>query len=293
MACELRPIGDSFAQEVLGIQCWEPQPPDTVQALRAALSEHGVLVVRRQALSEREIADFSALFGPLERVVRTEWASAVVPEVGILSHLRDGNGHPIGGLGDGELHWHSDQSYMLHPATGAGLYAAEIAQQGGTTSWTNLQLAYEALPARLQRAVEGREAIFDYTKRLLGYQGKDQVISAATKQHTPPVRHPLVHVHPVTQRKALYLDATTMVGVVGMVPTDAEALLAALVAHAGQPQFVYRHTWQVGDQLIWDNGFTQHRREAFPATERRIMKRTTMFLAPERHIVPTGCLASA
>ena len=249
--------------------------------------------LHRQALSEREIADFSALFGPLERVVRTEWASAVVPEVGILSHLRDGNGSPIGGLGDGELQWHSDQSYMMHPATGAGLYAAEIAQQGGTTYWTNLQLAYDALPERLKRAVQHREAIFDYTKRVSSYQGKDQVLSEATKKKTPPVLHPLVHVHPVTQHKALYLDATTMVGVVGMAPAEAEALLAELVVHAGQPQFVYRHAWQVGDQLVWDNGFTQHRRDAFPATERRIMKRTTMFLAPEQHIVPESRLAGA
>ena len=182
MACAFRPIGDSFAREVLGIHCWEPQQPETVHALRAALSEHGVLVFHRQALSEREIADFSALFGPLERVVRTEWHTAVVPEVGILSHLRDGNGSPIGGLGDGELQWHSDQSYMMHPATGAGLYAAEIAQQGGTTYWTNLQLAYDALPERLKRAVQHREAIFDYTKRVSSYQGKDQVLSEATKR---------------------------------------------------------------------------------------------------------------
>ena len=68
-----------------------------------------------------ELAGFSALFGPLERIVRTDWASPVRPEVGVISNLKDGQGKPIGGLGDGEIQWHSDQSYMQNPATGAML----------------------------------------------------------------------------------------------------------------------------------------------------------------------------
>jgi alpha-ketoglutarate-dependent taurine dioxygenase len=90
-----------------------------------------------------------------------------------ISNLKDGHGRPIGGLGDGEIQWHSDQSYMLNPATGAMLHALELPPEGGKTSWADLCSAYMGLPDRLKCAVEGRRAIFDYTKRLAGYQGVD------------------------------------------------------------------------------------------------------------------------
>ena len=206
MPLETRPLDNSFACEVVGLRLWEPLNDQTVNELRALWAHHGVLVFRRQALSEHELADFSALFGPLERIVRTEWASPVRPEVGLISNLKDAQGRPIGGLGDGEIQWHSDQSYMLNPATGAMLYALELPPEGGSTSWVDLCAAYAGLPDRLKRAVDGRRGIFSYVKRLAGYQGVDRVISEEAKRKTPPILHPLVHTHPVTGRKALYLD---------------------------------------------------------------------------------------
>ncbi len=293
MPVENRPVKKGFAREVVGLRLWEPQDNQTIDELRALWAQHPVLVFRRQALSEHELADFSALFGPLERVVRTEWASPVRPEVGLISNLKDAQAKPIGGLGDGEIQWHSDQSYMLNPATGAMLYALELPPEGGATSWVDLCAAYAGLPDRLKRAVEGRHAIFSYVKRLAGYQGIDRVISEDAKRKTPPIVHPLVHTHPVTGRKALYLDSTTTVGIDGMDDASGAALLEEIYEFATRPEFVYRHHWQVGDVLLWDNGFTMHRREPFDPSARRLMKRTTMFLPRERHIVPEGSLAAA
>jgi taurine dioxygenase len=293
MPLEPRPLDGSFAREVVGFRLWEPQDNQTIDELRPLWAHHPVLVFRRQALSEHELADFSALFGPLERVVRTEWASPVRPEVGLISNLKDAQAKPIGGLGDGEIQWHSDQSYMLNPATGAMLYALELPPEGGATSWVDLCAAYAGLPDRLKRAVEGRRAIFSYVKRLAGYQGVDRVISDEAKRKTPPIVHPLVHTHPVTGRKALYLDSTTTIGIDGMDDASGSALLDEIYEFATRPEFVYQHRWQVGDVLLWDNGFTMHRREPFDPAARRLMKRTTMFLPRERHIVPEGSLAAA
>ena len=292
MPLETRPIENGFARELLGLRLWEPLDDFTCNKLREIWAYHPVLVVRRQALSERELADFSALFGPLERVVRTEWASPAVPEVGLISNLKDGQAQPIGGLGDGELQWHSDQSYMMNPATGAVLYAVELPPDGGTTSWVNLAAAYAGLPDRLKRLVEGRHGVFSYVKRLAGYQGVDRVISSEAKRKTPPVLHPLVHTHPVTGRKALYLDSKTTIGIDGMSEASGSALLDEIYEFATRPEFVYRHEWQVGDVVMWDNGSTMHRREPFDPMARRLMKRTTIFLSRERHIVPEGCLAT-
>ena len=293
MPLDTRLLDNSFALEVMGLRLWERQGEQTVAELRALWARHPVLVFRRQALSEDELANFSALFGPLERIVRTEWASPVRPEVGVISNLKDGQGEPIGGLGDGEIQWRSDQSYMLNPATGAMLYALELPPEGGMTSWVDLCAAYAGLPDRLKHVVEGRRAIFSYAKRLAGYQGVDRVISEEAKRRTPPILHPMAHAHPVTGRKALYLDSTTTIGIEGMDETSGSVLLEEIYEFATRPEFVYRHRWQVGDALLWDNGFTMHRREPFDPSARRLMKRTTIFLSRERHIVPEGSLVAA
>jgi len=106
MPFEILSLNGSFGREVIGLRLWERLDDRTVDQLRELWAHQPVLVFRRQALSETELADFSALFGPLERVVRTEWASPVVPEVGLISNLKDAQARPIGGLGDGELQWH-------------------------------------------------------------------------------------------------------------------------------------------------------------------------------------------
>ena len=292
MLLESRVLDNNVACEVGGLRLWERQDHQTIDELRALWADHPVLVFRRQALSEVELADFSARFGPLELTVRTDWASPVQPEVSLISNLKDAQAKPIGGLGDGEIQWHSDQSYMLDPATGAILYALELPPEGGATSWVDLCAAYAGLPDRLKRAVKSRRAIFSYAKRLAGYQSVDRVISEEAKRKTPPILDPLVHTHPVTGRKALYLDSTTTVGIDGMDEASGAALLGEIYEFATQSEFVYRHHWQVGDALLWDNGFTMHRREPFDPSARRLMKRTTIFLSRERHIVPEGSLAA-
>src|SRR5437667_11163777 len=238
MPLETRLLDDSLACEVIGLHLWEAPDEETIDELRTLWAHHPVLVFRRQALSEKELADFSALFGALERTVRTDWASPARPEVTLISNLRDAQAQSIGGLGDGEIQWHYDQSYMLNPATGAMLYALELPPEGGTTSWVDLCAAYAGLPERLKRAVEGKRAIFSYIKRLAGYQGADRVISEEARRKTPPITHPLVHTHPVTGRKALYLDSTTTTGIDDVDGSAGSALLGGTYTFATRPQLV-------------------------------------------------------
>ncbi len=180
---------------------------------------------------------------------------------------------------------------MMNPATGSGLYGLEIANKGGSTSWANLGDAYKALPERLKLAVEGKRAIFSYAKRLANYRAADAKVTEEVKKKTPDVIHSLVHINPISGKKALYLDPTTMIGVVGMDDASGMDLLNELSEFATRPEFVYTHHWQVGDAILWSNGFLLHRREPFPATERRLMKRATMNLPANFHIVPDGELA--
>jgi taurine dioxygenase len=289
---ETRSLHPTLAREVVGVRLWERQDDATIAALRDLYARYGVLVFRRQALSEAELAAFCALLGPLERTVRGDWASPSVPEVTVLSNLKDGLGRNIGGLGDGELQWHSDQSYMVTPATGAALYALELPPDGGETFWVDLRAAYAGLPRSLRAKISGKRGIFDYTKRLAGYgRESDQQISEEAKSLTPPVTHALVRAHPETGDRSLYLDSTTTVGIDYMDTASGLALLDEVYEAATRDAFVYAHQWQVGDLVVWDNGFTMHRRTPFDPAARRLMKRMTMNLDKYRHVMPDGKLA--
>ncbi len=291
MSIGTRDMRDGFALEITGISLWERPPQYTVETITSHWADRGVLVFRRQALSEAELCAFSSNFGELERVVRTDWASPMVPAIGVISNLRNSAGRAIGGLGDGELQWHSDQSYVAQPATGCLLYAVEIPPAGGDTLWANLEWAYQALPPRLRSFIEGRKGIFSYGKRLAGYGAEDRAITAEMRAKTPDVIHDLVQRNPMTGRPSLYFDPTTTVSILGMPTKEGETVLNELTAFCTQPQFVYRHHWQVGDVVMWDNGFLLHRRDQFDPNQRRLMKRTTLALSRQTHVVPQGRLS--
>ncbi|HVC54068.1 MAG TPA: TauD/TfdA family dioxygenase, partial [Stellaceae bacterium] len=107
------------------------------------------------------------------------------------------------------------------------------------------------------------------------------------------VTHALVRAHPATGDRSLYLDSTTTVGIDYMDTASGLALLDEVYESATRDAFVYAHQWQVGDLVVWDNGFTMHRRTPFDAGARRLMKRMTMVLDPYRHVLPDGRLAKS
>ncbi len=285
----LTALQDTFAHEVLDLNLWKDLDERTLNRLRIAWRRHGVLLFRRQSLSESELVRFFSHFGKSEVIVRTDWQSRNRDEVIHISNMKDASGRSIGGLGSGELDWHSDQSYMTHPATGALLYMVEMPNEGGATYWANLQQAYDALNEETRSQIADLEAIYDYAKRQSSYDD-EAPLSASLRRKTPPVLHPLVCVNPQTRRQSLYIDPSTMVGISGVSAKKGAALLAQLSAHATQPCFVYTHHWQIGDVVMWDNGQVLHRRDHFGEATPRWLKRLTCQLSPEHHLIPASRL---
>ena len=285
----LTALQDTFAHEVLDLNLWKDLDERTLNRLRIAWRRHGVLLFRRQSLSESELVRFFSHFGKSEVIVRTDWQSRNRDEVIHISNMKDASGRSIGGLGSGELDWHSDQSYMTHPATGALLYMVEMPNEGGATYWANLQQAYDALNEETRSQIADLEAIYDYAKRQSSYDD-EAPLSASLRRKTPPVLHPLVCVNPQTRRQSLYIDPSTMVGISGVSAKKGAALLAQLSAHATQPRFVYTHHWQIGDVVIWDNGQVLHRRDHFGEATPRWLKHLTCQLSPEHHLIPASRL---
>jgi taurine dioxygenase len=148
----------------------------------------------------------------------------------------------------------------------------EIPSRGGDTLFANMYAAYEALPADLKVRLDGLKAenVYDYDEKTTTKRG------SKIREGVKHFAHPVVRTHPVTQRKALYVNRLMTDHIVGMPPDESDATLNFLFDHSEQPRFVYTHKWKVGDLILWDNRCTQHARSDFDATERRKLRRITV-----------------
>lgn len=287
MTLATAPLHKDFGLEVQSVDLSAPLSPETSIELDHLLAQNGVLLFRRQLLSEEDLVRFAGGFGELETTIYTKGVSPYHREVIYISNLKYPDGGNVGLLGDQELHWHSDQTYRTRPATGSMLYALEVPSSSGCTYWANQYFAYESLPAEVQQTIEGKIGIFSYEKRLEVFYPKDQKNDESLKTRVPQqASHPVVLVNPITGRKALYADPVTLLEIQGMNKAENERILAVLTEHAGNSDFVYRHTWRQGDVLFWDNGCTLHRRDPIAADHARFMKRMTIFLRGDSHCLP-------
>ncbi|MDH3451293.1 MAG: TauD/TfdA family dioxygenase, partial [Gammaproteobacteria bacterium] len=121
--------------------------------------------------------------------------------------------------------------------------------------------------------IEGRRAIHDAAHNSAGMLRKGYV-EVADVRDTPGACHPLVMTDPRTGRRALFLGRRPHAYVLGLGVGESEALLDALWRHVDDPAFAWRHRWQVGDLLMWQNLWVLHRRDAFDDGARRIMHRS-------------------
>jgi taurine dioxygenase len=278
----LRPLGPLGA-EVGGVDIAAGLTDEKVRAVREAWHANLVLVFRDQRMSDDALVAFSRNFGTLERSpiaekVRGGYAHVPqLPEIAVVSNVVE-DGVAIGALGDGELSWHNDMTYLEQPPPASVLCAVELPAQGGDTWFCNMYLAYETLDSALKQRIEGLKAIHDssYTSAGTLRKGFDEV---ADVSQAPGARHPLVMTHPQTGRKALYLGRRRNGYIVGLPLPESEKLLDALWGHATQERFAMRHQWRMGDVVMWDNRCTMHRRDAFDPSARRILHRTQLLSA--------------
>ena len=277
-----RPLRENFGLEILGVDL-EAVDEQTCAAILGAWQAEPLLLFRRQFITEAELVAFSRRFGELFAVPHYMSARRQ-PEVMYVSNLQTEAGERLGSLSSSELNWHSDQSYQRRPATGAIFQAVEVPENEGRTSWCNMQLAYRALPADLRAELAGLAGISRYN----GYERENisEEEKRKLREQYPEVQHPLVLTHPASGEKTLYLDISITSAIAGLPPERGAALLKELAAVMTRPEFVHTHTWRAGDVMMWDNGRTLHRRDAFDPALPRLAKRTTIFLRPEQFPVP-------
>jgi taurine dioxygenase len=157
--------------------------------------------------------------------------------------------------------WHTDETFLEHPPMGTLTHAKALPAVGGDTMFASSSAAYEALSPAMKRYLEGLTALHDLSRvtelrlRFGSATPEDYAAAiAADRRHA----HPIVRIHPETGAAGLFVNPTYTRHVVGLPPDESDMLLAYLFRHTVKEPFTYRHRWEEGDLLIWDNRATMH-----------------------------------
>lgn len=298
MTLSVRPLSDRLGAEILGLDAGAPPGAEARAGVLAALHRHGVVALRGQDLSPQQFVAFCRGLGELEPFFIGAYSLPECPEIYVLSNVRR-DGTPIGRDGAG-THWHSDHTFHRAPASVTLLYAAAVPRQGGDTLFVDMARAYDELPESTRARLAGLRAIHHYRKqeylytaerdlppeqraRIAALQAQRRAEEAAAapspsakrSDSLPDQLHPLVRTHPVTGRKALFLNRVTGSRLVGLNDRENALLVPYLLDHVRDPAFQCRFRWAPDMILMWDNRCTQHC--GVPDyTDRRIMHRVTI-----------------
>ena len=274
----IRPLSRAVGAEVSGIDFARPLSAEIVESLHRALGENGILLFRDANLAPEQHIAFSRQFGALESHVVGEFNLPGHPEIFVVSNVKE-EGKLKGAVYAGQ-YWHSDLSYMKKPSMGSLLLCREMPEIGGDTMWANLYMAYESLSDPMKGFLGGLRAIHDYSHAYDTYFAslkERPPLTPEQRAKTPPVEHPMVRTHPVTKRKALYVNPGFTTGIVGMPRDESQPILEFLFKHSTRAEFIYRHKWRVNDMIFWDNRCTMHYALAdYDFSVRRHMHRTTV-----------------
>ena len=282
MGLSIRKLTPNFAAEVAEVEL-SPELDDAIVAeLRTAMNEFAVLVFRDQDLTDDEaLFAFGARFGDIApprnhriagRLKRGELADISNLDLNGEIRKRD-DSRRLDALAN-QL-WHSDASFRVVPGAHSMLYAHTVPPKGGDTEFADLRAAYDTLDDELRGIIEElvvEHSIF-HSRGLLGHTD----YTDEERRALPPVHHSLVRSHPDSKRKSLYMGSHAS-HIVGWSIPDGRLLLRELMDHATEQRFVYRHRWQVGDLVVWDNRCTLHRGRRYDdlAHKRDLRRVTTM-----------------
>jgi taurine dioxygenase len=265
---EIKPLTPTIGAEIFGVDLREPLSDADVSRIEQALCEHLVVFFRDQDISKAQQIAFGRRFGELcFPPFMTQHGDD--PELLVLDQNNP--------KGEGTDVWHSDNSFMAEPPLGSILKAIQLPKEGGDTCFASAFAAYDALSEPIKAMLDGLGAVHDLTKTLerANAGGHTNADVAAVLSKSPPVTHPIVRTHPVSGRKALYVNANSTTRIVGLNERENTLLLPFLCDHIRATEFQCRFHWEPNSIAFWDNRSAQHLAVA-DYHERRVMHRVTV-----------------
>ena len=300
MALTFRKLHPHFVAEVSPIDLRQVHDPETLAEIRAGMDKYGILVFRDQAFTDDEHLAFAQrLDGELHTKTgisafkKSRLGNEALADVSNL----DENGQlqkaddrrRMYGLGN--RLWHTDASFQDPPGRYSMLFARVIPPVGSTTEYVDTRLAYDTLPDEMKAKLEGLRVHHSiaHSRDILGFefsQKEQDILKGAI--------HPLIRSLPRSGRKSLYIAAHASKIIDWPIP-EGRLLLLELIEHATQPEYIYRHSWKVGDLVIYDNRASMHRARPFEDTKypRELRRVTTLDIENSEAVEQTTCVAEA
>jgi len=265
----LHPRAKTLGALVEGVDLRRPCDPALHAELASALAEWKVLFFREQHLTAAQQGAFVALFGELTDDQLKASVSSPDPADSVVLFTRDAR---TAGLENG---WHSDGTFRPMPTMGTMLRAIEVPHVGGDTVFADMAAAFDNLPPELRDRIAGCTALHDWS--LGAYASKYGDDLARLRKELPPVRHPVVIRHPITDRPTLFVNRMFTASIDGLPPDESDALLDRLCRQADLPELQCRFHWEPGSVAFWDNLAVQHYGVNDYYPDRRVMARATYF----------------
>ena len=239
--------------------------------LRELFDHHSLLLFRGQQLSDEQHLAFGQLFGPIED--RTRGANGPDPVVSLVSNV-DESGRTVDEHGLQVLHlkanqlWHTDSTFLPVPALANILIARTVTSSGGETELVSTRVAWRDMPEALRQRV--RHKVFHHRYAHSRQQVSNELAEQPLFTMWGDQRWRALWSNPVNGEEALYI-ASHVFAVEGMGDSEGKALVDELIEFTTQEQYVYSHTWRVGDVLLWDERATMHRGRPWPYHEVRTL----------------------
>ena len=271
MLGSVAPITPAVGLEVTGMTADQFADPTTAQDAQRALDEHGVVVYREVNLDDDQLLAFSRRLGT---VVTQPTGEHRHPEIQTITMDPAKTNAMLASFRQGNFHWHIDGATQETPQKATLLTARAVDPAGGDTEFANTYAAYAALSEAERSQIADLHVVhtFAHAQSLANPDPTDE--ERAAWDRVPARVHPLVWTRR-SGRKSLLLGATAA-EIVGWPAGESRALLERLLEWSTQPRFTLRHSWHVGDLVMWDNTGMLHRALPFEPTSVRLMHRTTL-----------------
>ena len=269
---EINSLTPTIGAEISGIDLSNNLTPQDLDNIYKNLIDHKVIFFRNQNLKPEAHVAFAKSFGDIEPPHPIYPHVENFPEITLLEN------DPTNPPDTDE--WHTDVTFKTEPPFTSILYSKEIPPSGGDTLWCSLIAIYDALPNNIKTELETKRAIHDMGAFRNNFSSENneeysKKLNAGFEKFGNAV-HPVVKIHPILNKKFLYINPSFTRHIIGMDMTDSNNLLSYLFNFMTKPQYQVRFKWTPNTLALWDNRCTMHYAIGDYMPHRRVMNRITV-----------------